>query len=361
MMRGRANLIQSPYFVSRLMSVALFLSVSVPGVSSAEDHRNHGLMVSLQEPAAHEYAARTLRTPTEYAPAAELQMTQETFRRMSRAFVGTLDRSVDFVVLVRDSYEAQALSSEFASIGGSNARLHPVVIAHNSIWYQDYGPIYSFDTDGALISNDFVYSRYNRYADDAVPQSLANLQGIQNRKVSMDYEGGNFISDGRGTCFASSRIYQQNPHLTQERVNALMLANLGCQRMVILAPLVDDTTFHIDLFAKLVADNTFFVGDFVDHPRNKQIMDQNAQILKNLGYTVFRLPVRNPWSANYQSHINSFLINGHAIIPAYGIPEDALAKQAYERLGYRALMVNAADLSGSGGAVHCILRSKPAR
>ena len=88
-------------------------------------------------------------------------------------------------------------------------------------------------------------------------------------------------------------------------------------------------------------------------------MDQNAQTLRSLGYAIHRIPVRSPWSGNYQSHINSFLINGFAIVPAYGIAEDGIARAAYANLGYQVLMVNASDLSGSGGAVHCILRSKP--
>lgn len=321
--------------------------------------RNAGLTISLQVPGLQEYLAKTYLTPTEFAPASELQMTAETFRRLSPALVGTVERTADLVVLVRSQSEASRLASDYASLGGDINRLRTQVISYNSIWYQDYGPIYSYDGNGALVSNDFIYSRYNRRSDDAVPAALAKLQNVVNRPVSMDFEGGNFISDGLGTCFASSRIYEQNPHLSMGQVNALMLANLGCQRMVTLPPLVDDITFHIDLFAKLVADNTFLVGDFIDHPKNKELMDRNAQFLRDMGYTVIRIPVRSRGRGNYLTHVNSFLINGYAIVPAYGIEEDKIAQEMYSKLGYRVLLVNSRDLSGSGGAIHCILRSKP--
>ena len=337
-----------------------FVFQSAFAFQKLEPHRNAGLTVTLQAPSLHEYQPRTILTPAEFAPASELQMTAETFRRLSAALIGTVERTADIVVITRSQTEASRLQSEYASIGGDTRRLRTHVIAYNSFWYQDYGPIYSFDASGLLVSNDFIYSRYNRRADDAVPAALAKLQNVVNRPVSMNFEGGNFISDGRGTCFASSRIYEQNPHLSADQVNALMFANLGCQRMVTLPPLVDDITFHIDLYAKLVNDNTFLVGDFVDHPKNKELMDQNAQFLRDLGYKVIRIPVRSRGRGNYMTHINSFLINGYAIVPAYGIAEDKIAEDVYTKLGYRVLLVNARDLYGSGGAIHCILRSKPA-
>lgn len=340
--------------------LALLLPLGRPEarVFSGND-RTAGLEISLQEPLAEEYSRQVQRTPAEFAPASELQMTSETFRRMSHALVGTIDQTTDIVVIVKSRSEERKMISDFAAIGGNTARLHPTVMSYNSIWYQDYGPIYSFDISGKLISNDFIYSRYNRRSDDAVPASLASVQNVVNRSVSMDFEGGNFISDGNGTCFASNRVYQQNPKLSEAQVKALMQANLGCQQLVTLAPLVDDITFHIDLYAKLVSDNTFLVGDFVDHAENKKLMDKNAQILQSMGYAVIRLPVRSRGYRDFSSHINSFLINGYALVPAYGIAEDKTAEAVYAGLGYRVLMVNVSDLGGMGGAIHCILRSKP--
>lgn len=315
---------------------------------------------SLALPQAREFAERSLATPPEFAPASELQMTSETFRRIERAVIHTVDQTADLIVLVNSDAEGARLINEFRGLGGNVDRLKPVNISHNSIWYQDYGPIYAIDADGSLVSNDFTYARYNRHADDASPGTLARLQSVRNRPVTMNYEGGNFISDGHGACFASHRIYDQNPQLREDQVNDLMRANLGCQKMVILTPLVDDITYHIDLFAKLVAENTFMVGDFPEGTENKTIMDENARVLESMGYQVRRIPVQNPNSENYLTHINTFLINGYALMPIYGIPEDRVAKEAYEQAGFKVLEINARDLQNTGGAIHCILRSKPA-
>lgn len=348
-----------------LLLFAALLPRPAPAESLAPTHRYYGMRSGLPAgtPRAGEaeFRERTLYTPAEFAPAAELQMTAETFRRMERGLVGTIDRVADLVVLVRNEREARTLASEWKQLGGNEARLKPQVITYDSFWYQDYGPFYSVDPSGALVSNDFVYNRYNRRNDDAVPEKLAAGQGTVNRKVTMNYEGGNFISDGKGRCFASTRIFEQNPQLTQAQVKQLMEANLGCRELIALTPLLDDITYHIDLFAKMTDDHTFIVGDFVDHPRNKEIMDRNAATLQALGYAVHRLPVHSPSPRDYRTHVNAFLLNGYVLLPSYddeGGNREAAA--LYERLGFKVVGVDVSDLTGSGGAVHCILRSKPA-
>lgn len=355
------------FFASILVPVLLEASPLTDSLNIFKDPNlsvmglNNGLGAGTRElPKDAEFLERTLVTPTEFAPSTELQMTSETFRRIQRAIIGTLDQQIDFVVLVSSDSEAQRITSDFGRLGGNTSRVKALNIRHNSFWYQDYGPIYSIDGDGKLVSNDFNYTRYNRYQDDASPEVLAGIQGVRNRKVTMNYEGGNFVADGKGTCFASHRIYDQNPQLRPAQVDDLMKASLGCQKMVILTPLVDDVTFHIDLFAKLVADNTFFVGDFPAGTENKELQDENARALEAMGYDVVRIPVLNPNSGNYLTHINTFLINGYALMPTYGIKEDKIAKAAYERAGYKVLEIDSRDLQNTGGAVHCILRSKPA-
>ncbi len=337
----------------------LFLSLHPAQAAENPAHRNAGIFFGAPQASAREWREETFATPPEFAPATELQMTAETFRRMQSELVGTVENGADLVVLVRSSSEARSLLNSWKQKGGSESRFKPMVISHDSFWYQDYGPFYSLDGSGALVSNDFTYNRYNRRNDDLVPERLASAQGLRNRKVSMAYEGGNFISDGKGRCFATSRIYQQNPQLSKEEVNRLMEANLGCRDLVVLASMVDDITFHIDLFAKMVNDHTFIVGDFVDHPRNREIVNRNAATLQALGYQVHRIPVRSPGSMDYRTHANAFLLNGYVLLPNYGIPEDREAAALYEKLGFRVVNIDVSDLTGSGGAVHCILRSKP--
>lgn len=302
-------------------------------------------------------AATGLVVPAEFAPASELQMTAETFLNYVADFSRIQDRVGSFTVLARSTAAAEELREAFRAAGGRSAKLRPRVVSHDSFWFQDFGPIYVRTASG-IESRDFSYTRYNRVRDDEVPGALGALDGTVNVKVALRFEGGNFISDGAGTCFSSTRIYEQNSELPPAEVRTRMKSALGCDRLVTLAPLVDDVTFHIDLFAKLVGPKTFIVGDFIDHPVNRAAMDRNARALEALGYRVLRLPVRNA-GKGYATHLNSFLLNGTVLLPEYGIPEDETAEALYTDLGYRVEKLSAAHLIGYGGALHCILRSRP--
>jgi len=324
-------------------------------------HRVAGIVqpVLLGKPLRDEFVRKALFTPAEFQPASELQLSYPAFKYFKKALIGTVEKTAIIRVLVDSARTGQAMLQEYQSLGGDASRLKPEVTRFDSLWYQDYGPIYAYDAQGILFSNDFVYNRYGRKNDDAVPASVAKADGMRNNPVSMFYEGGNFISDGQGTCIASTRIFQQNPQMTQQEITTLMFANLGCQRFITLTPLVEDITYHIDLFAKLVAPKTILLGDFYDHPRNKQIMDENAKKLSQMGYEVVRLPVKTRGSQNYLSHINTFLINGYALMPTYGIQEDAVSAKVYQNAGFKVIGIPSQSLEGTGGAIHCILRSKP--
>ena len=310
-------------------------------------------------PTARDYQPKGVVTPAEFMPASELQMTEYTFNLLGHPLVGTVEESAKIVVLVTSASAKARVESQWQQWGGLPQHLKAWVSTHNSIWYQDYGPIYARGSDGHLVSNDFTYNRSGRTQDDAVPAHLATLDGITNNPVGMNYEGGNFVSDGHGRCLASKKILTQNANLTRTQVEQLMAANLGCAELLLFEPLQDDYTLHIDLFIKLVGVDTAFVGDFVDHPENNRIMDANAQRLVDMGYHVQRLPVRSRGAKNYLTHINTFTINGWALVPEYGVAEDQDAKAAYEAAGFKVILIPAQDLENTGGAIHCILRSKP--
>jgi agmatine/peptidylarginine deiminase len=345
--------------MNKFLVLFFVLSSAFAYAGDDTDHRVNPVTQTTTQPSREEYARDTLFTPGEFAKVSELQMSKTTFEKIAKQAAGTLDQVVDFRVIVRSESEANYLREKFKSYGGNVDRLYTSVINYDSIWYQDYGPIYSVDATGELVANDFIYNRYGRVNDDKVPVKIAAIEQTSLRKVTMNYEGGNFVSDGHGTCFASTRMYQQNPQLNANQVNELMRANLGCENLVALKPLENDITYHIDLFAKLVDYHTFFVGDFIDQPTNKKIMDENAKTLESLGYKVERIKVRSTSASNHRTHINTFLVNGYAIMPTYGIPEDDLSAHAYEAMGFKVLRIKSNDLEGQGGAIHCIMRSKP--
>ena len=85
----------------------------------------------------------------------------------------------------------------------------------NSIWIRDYGAntVYTEYNDGRVLV-DWLYNR-PRPDDDAIPDVLAAHMGIPSTaplKAPNDLmnTGGNWMSDGFGTAFASELIFEEN-------------------------------------------------------------------------------------------------------------------------------------------------------
>ena len=85
----------------------------------------------------------------------------------------------------------------------------------NSIWIRDYGAntVYTNHNDGRVLV-DWLYNR-NRPDDDAIPDALAEHMGLDLYSTiespgDLMNTGGNWMSDGFGTAFASELILEEN-------------------------------------------------------------------------------------------------------------------------------------------------------
>ena len=101
---------------------------------------------------------------------------------------------------------------------------------------------------------------------------------------------------------------------------------LGCERSVILEPLIGEGTGHIDMFSKLVGPNTMLLGDYreSDDPMNAALLDRNARRIERFAQEsawpleVIRVPMpRSRRSGAYPSYTNSLIVNDLVIIPVY--------------------------------------------
>ena len=91
-----------------------------------------------------------------------------------------------------------------------------LVAPFNSIWSRDYGPnsVYQNDVD-SLLFVDWRYNRPARPLDDAIPIEVGSYLGVPVYSTTADptglvNTGGNFMSDGMGTAFASKLILDEN-------------------------------------------------------------------------------------------------------------------------------------------------------
>lgn len=81
--------------------------------------------------------------------------------------------------------------------------------------------------------------------------------------------------------------------------------------------------------------------------------------LQNLGYDVVMLP--KSLTGAYRTYANSVIINDTVFMPVFGDPQDQIAKNVYEKFGYKVVGIESDYLSDEMlGSVHCLTMTYPA-
>ncbi|MBL6975040.1 MAG: agmatine deiminase family protein [Deltaproteobacteria bacterium] len=243
----------------------------------------------------------------------------------------------------------------------------------DSIWMIDYGPFPLLDDNGVLAFTDLRYYS-NRVWDDAIPARIAQQWGITDYRGQMDFEGGNFITDGDGLCYATQGMYWENGN-DIEGVNQVVKDYLGCEELVIIQPLKGEGTTHIDMLYKLVRPNLGVLGKYTEaqDADNAKLLDDNADILNAVvppgGGTMKTLRIPMPPNSDgagkvWRTYTNSTFVKPVNMWPVYTDYQDLQAEAldvwqtampSWEHPGILSDVIIT-----WGGAMHCVSRNIPA-
>ena len=230
-----------------------------------------------------------------------------------------------------------------------------VIAPIDTIWMRDYGPL-SVKRGHALEVVDLAYYP-GRDADDSMPARFARRHGLPHHDLPLYWEGGNFMTDGNSTVWASQTLTSRNPRNTPQQIER-KVGDLFGGALHTLSPMKDDGgTGHIDMFAKFVGPSTVLVNSFPRGHSNFQRMNQHSEFFSDQGHRVIRISLADN---RYSSYSNSLLVNGIALVPTYGQPDrDSKALALYRSLGFQAVGIDSRRLIQWAGAIHCITMTVP--
>jgi len=228
--------------------------------------------------------------------------------------------------------------------------------------------------------------------DDVIPEVLAEELGLElytttTSPTDLVNTGGNFMSDGQGTGFASELILEENepgnPYnvsaKNEEEVDAIMNDFQGIEPFIKMTALPYDIINHIDMHMKLLDEETLLVGFYPDGVADGPQINANIDYVVNNflstfgdDYEVHRIPMPDSpsglWPDDnpagfYRTYTNGVFVNKTFIYPSYREEYDTTAARIYEELlpGYTLVPIDC-DNSGSNiialsGAIHCITHS----
>jgi agmatine deiminase len=300
--------------------------------------------------------------PGEYEPAERLLIAwDDSLARFLLDIMTAAWDEVPITVLLAPEQSDVGLDFVLRGLGLDPQAIERVRVPLGSVWIRDFGPMVVRAAGGKRQIVDFGYLLDPE--EDGLPGALGSALWPHwtVQRSSLELEGGNVQSDGRGRCVTTAGYAEglEAAATAEPRLHAELRERLGCQTLAVVPPLHGEQTGHVDMFATVTGPGQIIVGRYdpaVD-PENAVRLDRTAIILRRAGFLVRRLPMPDHGDGVFRSYTNSLAINGVVIVPVYpeaAAGEDeafAVFRAAYP--GRRIVPVVASDIITLYGAVHC--------
>ena len=277
---------------------------------------------------------------------------------------------------------------------------------YDDAWFRDIGPTFVCDRRGEVRAVDWPFNAwggaqgglYESWAnDDALAGVIAEAAGVARYRADFILEGGAIHVDGEGTCLTTEACLlhpNRNPALSRSDIENRLRAYLDVACVVWLGDgMVDDETDgHIDnlgCFLRPGAVALAWTDDRADpqHAVSQEALARlrDARDAQGRALELIRLPIprdplrmtrseadgitRRPGTHAREagqrlaaSYVNFLLCNDAVIVPAFGDPNDDVARGVLaEQFPSRVVrLVPSREILLGGGNVHCITQQEPA-
>ncbi len=307
--------------------------------------------------------AGAFHVPAEYAPTQAVVMTWAGYTSMLNAIAKGVASAGATV---------WAIGGPSSLSGVSADRYESLSIAYDTVWARDYGP-FGIDQSGKLGIIDPTYRHYAaRQDDDAIPCRIASHAGAPCYTTSLILDGGNFMTDGQGNLFMTSRTYAWNSNLSRDRVDKLLKDYFGVKTIHVFeyaqssSGVPADGTGHIDMFVKLLSSCKVLIAQSTSTYFQKPL-DAAAAYFAGLTcpegkpYEIYRIKGYSSGGTWY-TYTNSLIVNQAVLMPSYSSGDNAAAKQIYEQAlpGYAVIPIASDSSITAGGSIHCVTKEIPA-
>ncbi len=281
----------------------------------------------------------------------------------------------------------------------------PIKIKYNDSWARDNCPI--FVTNGSQMRMvdfrfnawggevDGLYSNYKD--DDLLTKKLSKQFGVE-RYYLDDFvlEGGSIHVDGEGTCMVTKACLLskgRNPNLNQLEIEETLKVYLNVSKVIWLENGIyeDETNEHVDNMACFIKPGVVALAWPTDRNDPQYKFSQSAYKLlsnsedaKGRKFKIIKIKLPKPLYMNkseakgikvgrYEakarpegsrlaaSYINFYQGDKFVILPAFGVPEDKLAKAELQKLYPKKdiIQINTREILLGGGNIHCITMQIP--
>lgn len=251
-----------------------------------------------------------------------------------RIMAKNLPKGVILVIYAEPGDNLQAIRAQYSRfIDEDRLKVITLPEASRGFWARDGLPVPVWTDAHQLSVIDARY--YHRFEPD---QQVAEKFSAPLYKHNYYYEGGNFMVNESGDC-----VMVDNSQAN--KIPLSIFENIyGCRRTIRLP--FEKGIGHVDESVRFVRSNTVITDS-----------ENYAKLLRSAGLEVLKLP--RP-EGEYETYVNSLLINGTIFVPVFNQPTDREALRVYEQAGLKVVPIETIALSNDGnGSIHCITMTYP--
>ena len=279
-----------------------------------------------------------------------------------------------------------------------------VKIENDDAWMRDCGPTFVLDGNGTVRGIDWMFNAWGGLSaglysswqqDDAVPQKVLEIEGLDRYKAPIVLEGGSIHVDGEGTLVTTEECLlnpNRNPGLTKIEIEQVLMDYCAVSKIIWLSRGVfnDETSGHVDnlcCFLKPGVVALTWTDDIADPQyeisRDALMRLERATDAQGGKLSVHTLTQPKPLITTAEeaqgvlsmagskprmagermaaSYVNFYLCNGGAIVPTFGDPHDQPALDTLQRLlpDRKVVGVPGREILLGGGNIHCITQQQP--
>lgn len=279
-----------------------------------------------------------------------------------------------------------------------------VEMTSNDSWIRDCGPTFVVDDKGAVRGIDWKFNAWGGLddglyfpwdQDDLVGEKVLELERDDRYAPDFVLEGGSIDVDGEGTVLTTEECLlnaNRNPNLGRADIERMLRDYLNVDSVLWLPKGVylDETDGHIDNFCRFVAPGevvltwTDDTGD-PQHAISAEAFDLLASMrdAKGRALKIHKLHQPSPVLITAEeaaevdhvpgtlprqtgdrlaaSYVNFYIANNAIVLPVYGDPQDARARQTLAALfpTRDIIALPGREILLGGGNVHCITQQEP--
>ncbi len=298
------------------------------------------------------------------------------------ALVGAITGFQPVVICVADDDVQAYARARLSSARVDMDRVQFVEVPYDDTWLRDSGPI-TLRGNGGFRLLDFRFTgwggKFDASRDDALARALHDagiFSASQLESIDFALEGGAIETDGAGTLLTTWQcLHERHPASTRQQLSARLSESLRQERVLWLDHghlEGDDTDAHIDTLARFASPDSIVFQACDDpsdshYPQLAAMAEELARLRTAEGgpYRLFPLPWPKPIIDGDRrlaaSYANFLIINGAALMPAYGDQADAEAVRVLENAfpGRKIVAVPSRSLIWQNGSLHCITMQLP--